>query len=348
MRFKLMLTAVPLLFAACGIINQEEGDCRNRYEVQFTWNYNMLNTDAFSQNVRSVSLYAFEKETHRLVWFDTESGESLGRDGYRMELEGIPAGNYELVAWCGLENGAENESFILDGLNGGEGSRTGMVCKLNTGLQPDGTYFSQRDLSPLFHGKLGDVSIAADGDPDIEPGVHVMTMPLAKNTNNVRIILQHLSGEDVSADDFTYTIEAANAAMDADNNLCDGHTVVYREWQRSQAQAGIVINTKAGEETETTAKVAIADLTTARLVADAPQTLSIRNGDGETVCRIPLTDYLLLVKDFYGTQMTDQEYLDRQDMHTLTFFLDKNRNWVKGNVIINSWRVVTDNIEFND
>jgi hypothetical protein len=38
--------------------------------------------------------------------------------------------------------------------------------------------------------------------------------------------------------------------------------------------------------------------------------------------------------------MTDQEYLDRQDDFTFTFFLDSDMRWLDASIIINSWTVV--------
>ena len=39
--------------------------------------------------------------------------------------------------------------------------------------------------------------------------------------------------------------------------------------------------------------------------------------------------------------MSNQEYLDRQDEYSLTFFIDKNYNWYSQiGIYINSWHVV--------
>ena len=54
-----------------------------------------------------------------------------------------------------------------------------------------------------------------------------------------------------------------------------------------------------------------------------------------------------MLKDGYGHEMTDQEYLDRQDDYTLTFFLDRNQKWIGTSIIINSWKVVLSNVDFD-
>jgi hypothetical protein len=79
---------------------------------------------------------------------------------------------------------------------------------------------------------------------------------------------------------------------------------------------------------------------------DSP-VLHIRNREtGEDVFRIPVADYALLVKGYYREKMGDQEYLDRQDEYTMTFFLDEGE-WVSSVIYINSWRVVLNNSELN-
>lgn len=51
-------------------------------------------------------------------------------------------------------------------------------------------------------------------------------------------------------------------------------------------------------------------------------TLSIKHiPSGQNILRLPLTQYLLLSKIYNDIgEMSDQEYLDRQDSYTLLFF----------------------------
>ena len=86
--------------------------------------------------------------------------------------------------------------------------------------------------------------------------------------------------------------------------------------------------------------VAIAELTVARLMTTERPILTITNAEGKKVLRIPLVDYALLVKGYYNRDMSDQEYLDRQDEYALTFFLDEADEWIASTIIINSWKVV--------
>jgi hypothetical protein len=50
-----------------------------------------------------------------------------------------------------------------------------------------------------------------------------------------------------------------------------------------------------------------------------------------------------MIKGHYNGSMTDQDFLDREDKFSLTFFLDELGNWVSATVIINSWHLVLNN-----
>ena len=92
---------------------------------------------------------------------------------------------------------------------------------------------------------------------------------------------------------------------------------------------------------QTTVASLLFELSTGRLMADSKARLVVhRNWDDRDIIDIPLVDYFLLVKGHYG-DITDQEYLDRQDDYSIVFFIDKHSNWyVAGGIFVNSWAVV--------
>ena len=88
----------------------------------------------------------------------------------------------------------------------------------------------------------------------------------------------------------------------------------------------------------------IAELTVPRLVKGQEPRLTVTDREKErTVFSIPLIDYALLVKGFYNRNMGDQEYLDRQDVYDMVFFLDEGDRWLDTYIYINSWKVVLQN-----
>jgi len=347
-----LMTAVTICCAMTSCDNtiyDAEGDCTVTYRLAFRYDRNMKWADAFAHEVKSVNLYAFDKGG-TLVWQQSERGDALKANGYTMLLE-LPAGDYRLVAWCGLENEGEfTETFSVPEARVGETRIEELQCRLNREHDADGAY-SDRNLYPLFHG-MRDVSLPADDNG----GDYTYTMELTKDTNHVRIILQQLSGEPVNEKDYTFRIEEENGLMNFNNNLLADENITYKPYNVTSGIAGLgiddypVSNPSAKEakqsRTVTSVSVAIADLSIARLMEDRKTMLTIETTDGQNVARIPLTDYALLLKDGYGNKIGDQEYLDRQDEYALTFFLDKDRSWIGTSIIINSWRVVLNDVNF--
>lgn len=350
-----LLAAVVLgcaLSSCDNVIYDDEGDCSVTYRVAFRYDRNMKWADAFAHEVKSVHLYAFDKDG-TLVWHNSEKGETLSADGYAMTLD-LPAGDYRLVAWCGLENdGGQEESFSVPDVRVGETRLEELQCTLRRGHDAAGGAYSDERLYPLFHGML-DVSL-----PDLtyEGGEYTCTMPLTKDTNHVRIILQHLSGEEVNPDDFTFRIEEENGLMAHDNSLLTDEMITYWSYEKRSGTASMGIDDypeagganaarQAVSRAITSINVAIADLSIARLTEGRKTYLTIETRNGNIAARIPLTDYALLLKDGYGYDMTDQDYLDRQDEYDLTFFLDERDKWIATCIIINSWKVVLEGIDF--
>ena len=77
------------------ILNYNE-DCDIEYCVKFKYDYNMEEKDVFAEQVRSVTLYAFD-ENNNLVYQNTDQGEQLGDIDYAMNIAGIDPSQ------CGLD-----------------------------------------------------------------------------------------------------------------------------------------------------------------------------------------------------------------------------------------------------
>lgn len=343
----LALVALLLSWASCdSVIFDEEGDCSVTYRLHFRYDMNLKFADAFANEVKSVALYAFDSDGV-LVWQKSEKGSVLASEGYAMTLDLLP-GDYRLIAWCGLDNeGEHGESFTVPETQIGKTREEELRCSLNRKRDGASAYSDER-LYPLFHGSL-EVSLPANDDGDD----YDYTMYLTKDTNHVRIILQHLSGEDVNVNDFTFSIEDANGDMASDNTLLNGENILYKEWLTQNGEAGVDIRNDAGKRAVTNVKMAMADLTVARMVDSHRNRmmLTIRNKDGETVAHIPVIDYALLSKDYYemefNRRMSNQEFLDREDEYVMTFFLDEDNHWVSSVILINSWRVVLSDVGLN-
>lgn len=341
-----LVTAMALLplatFVSCdSFVYDGEGDCDVTYTLRFRYDMNLKWADAFANEVSSVHVYAFD-QSGLLAWQAEEKINPADADRYSIKLD-LPAGEYTLLAWCGLRNdGERGESFTVPDARIGETRIEEMQCALNRLSDEAGAYSKDR-LYRLFHGKL-DVTL-----PDSEDGAsYDYTIRLTKNTNHIRVILQHLSGEDVDADRFTFRIDDENGLMAHDNGLMPDENINYRPWEVRTGEAGI------GKETTRAiinVRGAIADFTVARLMEPRRKkmTLTITNDEGKTVASIPVIDYALLAKGYYeeeyGHTMTDQEFLDREDDYALTLFLDENNEWISSQIMIHSWVVVPNKVD---
>ena len=339
----MMAVLSMLVFVSCdSFVYDYEGDCSVYYRLKFRYDRNLKWADAFANEVSSVHLYAFDT-AGVLVWQMEEQIEPSTAENYSMLLD-LPAGDYRLLAWCGLRNDGEHEeSFTVPEARIGETRMEQLQCTLNRKHNEAGAYSKER-LYRLFHGTL-DVSLPKNEDG----GSYDYTMFLTKNTNHIRIILQHLSGEDVDVNMFNFRIEDENGLMAHDNELMADENITYHPWKTQSGEAGV-----GKEDTRAIINVngAIADMTVGRMMEAHRKQMALtitRKEDGKTVARIPVIDYALLAKDYYEEEynhrMTNQEFLDREDDYVMTFFLDEDNRWISSQIMIHSWRVVLSDIE---
>ncbi len=170
-------------------------------------------------------------------------------------------------------------------------------------------------------------------------------MPLTKDTNAVRVLLQNLDGREINPADFTVEITDANSMLAWDNAVLAGPTVTYTPWEVRYGSVGTgTPNAQTADASRaeiSTVATMLNELSLSRLIAGQESWLTVtRNTDGQRIIHIPLIDYLLLIKGHYGS-MSDQEYLDRQDDYSILFFIDATNNWyIASGIYINSWAVV--------
>lgn len=333
----LKLWTMLLLFGAslgsCNVLDEEVEDCA--VYVRFKYDMNMEFADAFQNAVNSVTLYVFDKDGV-LAYQKTEEGDLLKQDGYRMRLDGISHSDkaeYDFITWAGEP---DNASFTIPVLTVGKSTKEELYCQLNRA----GDGIVNDNLDDLFHGQVNDLNF---GRAAIDPKEEVV-VPLVKNTNSIRIMLQHISGEALNVDDFHFSITDRNGKMNYDNTLLDKDVVInYQAWYTGDGNADV-----EGDNQGTTAvNVAIAELAVARLMADADPVLTVTDTNGKTVLELPLVTCALMYKRAKYEDMPNQEFLDREDEYNFTFFLDDGNRWISSTIVINSWRMVLQNSDLN-
>ena len=317
-----------------GFIFEGEGDCGIYYRIRFKYDYNIKFADAFANEVNSVALYVFDQNDVLVEEIATTDKESLSSGTFEIPIE-LDPGHYTLMAWGGLMN---EESFdMLADTEVGVTKREELQVRMHRQYDENGKAVVSDDLLPLFHGSM---PLEVTG----EPGTYTETMSLMKNTNVIRVLLHEISGHDVDASKFIFEINDDNGLYDCENNVLDDEMITYSAWHQSTGTADV---NDTDVKAVTSVSVALAELTIGRMRAGDSPVLHIKNREtGEDVFRIPVADYALLVKGNYRENMGDQEYLDRQDEYTMTFFLDEGE-WVSSVIYINSWRVVLNNSELN-
>ena len=330
---------VGLAFTSCSTIFDYEGDCSYSYHIKFKYDMNIKYADAFKNSVSYVSIYAFDAETGLLVYTATDSGEALQSEDYTLPLE-VDTGTYDILAWCGSAV-AENKVIIPE-VEIGKTKIEEVDCVIDRVMGSGHTACVVENIGQLYHGKER-ITLTN------EPGKHINELSLTKNTNNIRVILQHLSGEAVDPELFQISIHDNNGSMNYDNTLYGIDSLTYHPWYVVAVDGGVSTETDIKYHAPLVtrsdkATAALAELTVGRLYAESSPILHIYNVDTKkTVLSIPLKDYALMIKGHYNGQMSDQEFLDRQDEFNLTFFLDELGNWVSATVIINSWHLVLNN-----
>lgn len=330
----LTIMTVTLLFSCNNDIFEGEGDCSIKYQVAFRYTRNILDADAFASKVTSVSLFVFDRNG-TLVASKNESGAALAADGYTMELENVQPGTYDLIAWCGMANG---KSFVWQGGSSPK-SKEDLITSMNRQYNTQEGAYSDVALEALFHGMENSVVF-----PDA-PGVHtVSTLSLTKNTNTVRVILQHYAGKTLNEKDFSFTIEDENGLMNHDNNVLADETITYKEWTKTSGEVSMpaVENYAENDAEITSISSVIGELDVARLIKGHNAVLTVTAADKEEpVLRLPLIDVLLLAKGEARRPMDDQEYLDRQDEYNLIFFLNDENGWYRSaGIYVNAWHVI--------
>lgn len=336
-QFLLVTLAVLLFSSSCSMMHDDLSECQQELRVSFKYDMNMKFADAFQNEVRRVTLYAYLPDG-TLAMQKTESVDDIKTRGGYMTLDKIRPGHYTLAAW------AEGEERHPDTYTYGTPSATSphidaLTCRINRNARQ-----VSYDLTPLFHGLIADADLSMDGY-----GVKSVTMPLTKDTNTIRVVIQNASGKRLDASDFDFFIDDDNSFLAYDNSPLSDDSITYRPWSQYDGavdngsatdNAGTVDNAVAMSR-EGNVSAVVAETTVNRLfTAKSPRLRVVNTHNGNTVFNIPLIDYILLVKGNYNRSMTDQEYLDRQDEYNFVFFVDDNHNWLSASIYINSWRVV--------
>lgn len=323
-------TVIGLSLGSCDSwIYDEQGDCSVHYSVAFSYTQNMLSADAFSSQVKSVTLYLVDKEG-RIIMSKSDSSEALATPGYTMEVD-VQSGQYDLYVWAAGESPVSDNTAFLIG-----GGETSNITDLSADLPLKGVtgeMYCDQDIPPLYYGYLGNVDF-----PDTYGDITVCTVDLMKDTHRLQVLLQTTDGSAIEPTEFTFKVDANNSQLNYKNEVSTTPWFEYRPWSVAMTSASFdTPEVSAGE-----VNGLLTEFSMGRFVADrSPRFIIHRSSDDTDIFSINLIEYLLMVKGEYNRLLTDQQYLDRMDSHTMMIFLDENHDWYAGaGVYINGWRIV--------
>ena len=214
-----LLAAASL--TGCGWVKDDLEPCPAKLSLKFVYDYNMKFADAFHHEVRSVNVWAFDSSTGALVWKGAATDAQLPTEpGFVMETP-LEGGSYDFVAWCGL---SDESPMKLATYN--PASKEELEVTLAT--EQSGTMLvSDAEIPGLFHGMK-----SYTYTPDkFKPSIEQVTIPLMKDTNAIRVLLQNLDGTEMKQEDFTVTITDANSELGWNNAVLQGPTVTYMPWE---------------------------------------------------------------------------------------------------------------------
>lgn len=333
---------MALLITSCDeSFFEYEGDCTVKYYLDFVYDMNLKWADAFPSEVNSVNVYCFDSEGYFVKEFKARVPKT-DAEVYRMPLD-LDYGKYTLVGWCGLDNEVTDESFSVTEMVPGQSTLDDLICSLNTKKDAQGKEYSDDRIYFLYHGNI-DVELI-----DYQDGSeHTFTMPLIKDTNHIRLMIQQAS-KDITDKDVELSMTLKNGKMGWNNNLLGNTPIDYYPWDIQTDILEFNKDSRADEDAVVYQGI-VADMSTCRLLTSmvGDVTLKVKKTDGDVVAfNVPLVEYALLLKSYYekayGHPMTNQEFLDRKDEYEMTFFLDEGLKWMDVTIDVLSWRVVSHN-----
>lgn len=327
------LMALTLL-ALCGckhhyVYEAEDGPLpptpkERHVNVRFIFDKNMLRQDAFASEVESVRLYILDSAGN-VIKNISERGDALKAEGYSINIDDLDLapGGYSLLAWCG--NGAGTHFTIGDGKH-----HSAITATLGREHDAEGNATSSRCLDGLFHGRTDNVAVGAEGNYDF-------TVPLVKNTNEFRIVLQRTDGQPIDMNDYTVSVTADNGTIESDNSLRDDETINYFAYETIP---GSTETARDGEEEEATYDSSTWCISTSRLVEGEDVRVLVKGTDGEEIVNLSVIELALEAKEGNGFKGDNQEYLDCQDLYELIFPLESEGRSLGASICINDWWII--------
>ena len=314
---KLLLTIVGFLaLTSCTWVKDENDDCPYGFWLKLRYSYNMLDVDAAPKYVTDAYVYVYDADGNYVKRIFV-TPKVLKEHDYRVEVDGLPEGDYQFMVWSGMAN----SQYAVSG-----DMKT--IADFRLGLLETE---AATELPALYHGYLSAVHY------DDSYAVH--EVELMKNTNQLACLVVSVDNTvEVDPADYSMEVIAANGTMDAYNQLVSDEEIIYKPFVKetvsfNDADYGLLHGVKF-------------NIMTLRLMSDSDSRIVLhRKSTGQDVFNISFPEYVGMIGSLYtnlGRQISVQEYLDRQDFYTIVFFLSGDMEQLL-QLQVNSWRLRANN-----
>lgn len=295
----LLAVAASMGFASsCDSLTHDDlNDCPEGLVIQLTPKY--AARSSFEAELTDVHIFIYDSDDVQVSEIELD-GEQLAAQNYTVTAN-VPVGNYRILVWNGL---CDKNNYTVN---------SGAV-KLNTSADNS----TDNTLTPLWHGAVSNASVE-------NLQLTTVTVPMVKDTNNFVIFLCTTNGDVLSPDEFDFKITAANGSIASDNSLLTSPTITYNDFVcREDVVEGSVDPTIATTDDLGMLHMVRSELNTMRLTPSLNSYLSItQKSNGKNIITINLIDYILKAyrSDMANNKVSDDVYLDTEDLFNLTFFL---------------------------
>lgn len=319
----LLTVAGSYAASSCGLLYEDLEPCPTGVHLRIEYAMHPELGDVRPAQADCLTLLVYDAEG-RHVHTETFHSDVTSNEEWRLNLNLAP-GTYKFVAWGGLD--CDDASFSFK-----SAPATTPMQELEVSLKSG---YTDKPLHTLFYGSV-DVDVPEGGD---DTGLTDATLPLTRDTNDLRILLANVNGLPTDINHFDVSLITDNTLLGWDNDLLNAGETVYTPWASGNSEFGIT-------DLGFSSVMAYAEISTSRLVWGNKTTLLVtRKSDGKEVIRVPLLNLLLNYKSDRWAWMDNQEFFDRVNYWPITFFLTSDDVWLRTTIVVDDWIVRINNAE---
>lgn len=332
--FKRIYILFLVVFFSC--TKEDNADCTAGLILKYSYEHNKQGVDLFGPDVQYIKMYIFN-EQNILHHIDSGKGSAL-TNGWFKQIDLTP-GNYSVVSWAG-GNPDFHESFFDSQMNDPASHDFSYKAIVGQTTLQDFRIIVNHHLAEMYE---EDVILPMDSLDDlyygaykdnvvVKPGyLSVQEIPLIKNTNKLRVIIEGLQHLNVPSKTRNSDIIEVYAAAKNGRYLFNNTIDAYARVIRYETPFTVVSDTAI----ETEIKILRLDLEhhTAN-----PVTLCINNKQTQLpITTINVVESILKAQDEKGNYLiNNQSDLDKEDLFEFKVLINTD---LSVNLLVNGWNI---------